>query len=72
LLGKKLKNPEFRKEWEAQKEEFEVAKEVIRLRIKAGITQKELAEKAYTSQPAIAVWNRQLSKFELIVSTQDR
>jgi transcriptional regulator with XRE-family HTH domain len=54
LLGKKLKNPEFRKEWEAQKEEFEVAKEVIRLRIKAGITQKELAEKAYTSQPAIA------------------
>lgn len=54
LLGEKLKDPEFRKEWEAQNEEFEVAKEVIRLRIKAGLTQKELAEKAHTSQPAIA------------------
>jgi DNA-binding XRE family transcriptional regulator len=54
LLEQKLKDPEFRKEWEAQNEEFEVAKEVIRLRIKAGLTQKELAEKAHTSQPAIA------------------
>ena len=54
LLKEKLKDPEFRKEWEAQNEEFEVAKEIIRLRIKAGLTQKELAEKAKTSQPAIA------------------
>ena len=54
LLNKKLKDPEFRKEWEAQNEEFEVAKEIIRLRIKAGLTQKELARKAKTSQPAIA------------------
>lgn len=54
LLEKKLKDPEFRNEWEAQNEEFEVAKEVIRLRIKAGLTQRELAEKAHTSQPAIA------------------
>jgi len=54
LLEQKLEDPEFRKEWEAQEEEFEVAKEVIRLRIRAGLTQKELAEKAHTSQPAIA------------------
>lgn len=54
LLDKKLKNAEFRREWEAQNEEFEVAKEIIRLRIKAGLTQKQLAEKAGTSQPAIA------------------
>lgn len=54
LLEQKLKNPAFRKEWEEQNEEFEVAKEVIRLRIKAGLTQKELAMKAHTSQPAIA------------------
>lgn len=54
LLQKKLKDHEFRKEWEAQNEEFEVAKEVIRLRIKAGLTQNELAKKAHTSQPAIA------------------
>ena len=54
LLEEKLKDPEFRKEWEAQNEEFEIAKEIIRLRIKAGLTQKELAKKVKTSQPAIA------------------
>ena len=54
LLDKKLKDPDFRKEWESQNEEFEVAKEIIRLRIKARLTQKELARKAHTSQPAIA------------------
>jgi len=54
LLAQKLTIPEFRKEWEAQNEEFEVSKEVLRLRIKAGLTQNELAKKAHTSQPAIA------------------
>ncbi|MFP4014632.1 MAG: helix-turn-helix domain-containing protein [Chitinispirillaceae bacterium] len=54
LLQKKMENPEFRDAWEEQQEEFEVAKEVIRLRLKAGLTQKELAKKAHTSQPAIA------------------
>lgn len=54
LLKKKLENHDFRKAWEEQEEEFEIAKEVIKLRIKAGLTQKELAKKARTSQPAIA------------------
>ncbi len=54
LLKEKMKDPEFRKAWEEQEEEFEVAKEVIKLRLKAGLTQKELAKKAKTSQPAIA------------------
>lgn len=45
LLKSKLENPEFRKPWEEQEEEFEVAKEVIMLRLKAGLTQKELAKK---------------------------
>jgi predicted transcriptional regulator len=54
MLKEQLKNPEFRAEYEALKEEFDVAKEVIRLRIGAGMTQKELAGKVHTSQPAIA------------------
>jgi DNA-binding XRE family transcriptional regulator len=54
MLKEELKNPEFRKEYEALEKEFEVAKEVIRLRIRAGLTQKELARRAQTSQPAIA------------------
>ena len=54
LLEKKLKSPDFRAEWEAQNEEFELAREVIRLRIRAGLTQKQLADRARTSQPTIA------------------
>jgi DNA-binding XRE family transcriptional regulator len=54
MLKEELKNPEFRREYEALEKEFEVAEEVIRLRIRAGLTQKELARKAQTSQPAIA------------------
>jgi len=54
LLKKELKNKRFRKEYNNLEEEFTFAKEIIKLRLKAGLTQKELAEKARTSQPAIA------------------
>jgi len=54
LLNKQLKNKQFRKEYNALEEEFEIAKEVIKLRQNAKLTQKELAEKAGTSQPSIA------------------
>lgn len=54
MLKEELKNPEFRKEYNALEEEFEVAKQVIGLRLKKGLTQKELAEKVKTSQSCIA------------------
>ena len=54
LLKKQLQNKEFREEYLYLEEEFEIAKEVIKLRQTAKLTQKELAEKAGTSQPAIA------------------
>lgn len=54
LLKKQLKNPIFKKEYDALEKEFTIAKEVISLRKKANITQKELAELSGTSQPAIA------------------
>jgi DNA-binding XRE family transcriptional regulator len=54
LLKEQLKNERFREEYEALEEEFEIAKEIIRLRKKAKLTQKQLAEMAGTSQPAIA------------------
>jgi DNA-directed RNA polymerase specialized sigma subunit len=53
MLKEELKNPEFRKEYDALEEEFEVAKQVIDLRLKNGLTQKELAEKVNTSQSCI-------------------
>jgi predicted transcriptional regulator len=49
-----LQDSEFRREYEALREEFELAREVIELRKRLNMTQKELATKAGTSQPAIA------------------
>lgn len=54
LLKKQLKNKSFRKEYELLKKEFKIAKQIIELRKKAKMTQKQLADKAGTSQPAIA------------------
>jgi DNA-binding Xre family transcriptional regulator len=54
LLSKKLKNPKFKKEYDELEEEYTLAKEVIELRIKKKLSQKELAELIGTSQPSIA------------------
>jgi DNA-binding XRE family transcriptional regulator len=54
FLKRQLKNNEFKKEYIALEEEFEISKEVIRLRKELNLTQKELADRAGTSQPAIA------------------
>jgi ribosome-binding protein aMBF1 (putative translation factor) len=54
MLQEALKDPAFRKEYNELEEEFEVAKQVIGLRLKKGLTQKELAEKVNTSQSCIA------------------
>jgi len=54
LLNEELKNEDFRREYEALEEEFTIAEEVIRLRTQQKLTQKELAERTGTSQPAIA------------------
>ena len=49
-----LKDPELRGEYEALEEEFTLAREIIDLRKRLNLTQKELAEQVGTSQPAIA------------------
>ena len=54
LLKQQLKDPNFRKEYEALEGEFALAKEIIELRIKNKLTQKQLAQQIGTSQPAIA------------------
>lgn len=54
FLQEQLKDEEFRREYEALEEEFTIAKEVIELRLRHKLTQKELAERVGTSQPAIA------------------
>lgn len=49
-----LKDPELKAEYDDIEEEFALASEIIQLRKEKNITQKELAEKIGTSQPAIA------------------
>jgi transcriptional regulator with XRE-family HTH domain len=53
-LEKQLKDPEFRKEYEALEPEYQLARSIIELRLKRGITQKELAEKIGTKQSGIS------------------
>lgn len=54
LLRQEMKNPDFKKTYDALSEEFTLAQEVIELRLKADLTQAELARRAHTSQPAIS------------------
>jgi ribosome-binding protein aMBF1 (putative translation factor) len=54
FLENELSRPEVRKEYEALEEEYQLAAELIKLRQKAGLTQRDLAKKVKTSQPCIA------------------
>jgi len=49
-----MKDPEFRKEYEALEPEYKLASDLIRLRLSKGLTQEELARKVHTKQSAIA------------------
>ncbi|MCT8333162.1 helix-turn-helix domain-containing protein [Leptospira sp. 85282-16] len=54
LLKKEIKDKNFKLEYDALANEFTLAKEIIKLRKKRHLTQKDLALKIGTSQPAIA------------------
>ena len=49
-----MKDPEFRKEYEALEPEYKLAGALIRLWLSKGLTQEELARKVHTRQSAIA------------------
>lgn len=51
---KLLADPEVRAEYERLRPEFELASEIIGLRLKNNMTQSELAEKAHTKQAVIS------------------
>ena len=54
FLQEQLRDPELKKEYDAVEVEFALAREIIALRQQRNLTQRQLAEKAGTSQPAIA------------------
>ncbi len=54
LHEKWLKEPKYRKAYEALEEEFALASALIEVRNRAGLTQAELARKMGTTQPVVA------------------
>ena len=54
FLKEELKRPGVKKEYDTLEEEFSVAAQIIELRQKAGLSQRDLAKKVKTSQPCIA------------------
>ena len=54
LKKKWMKNPEFKRAYNALEPEYQIARAVIEARQKRGMTQGELAKKAGTKQPVIS------------------
>jgi len=54
LEEKWMKNPRFRRAYEELEPEYQIARAVIKARLKRGLTQKELAKKAKTKQPVVS------------------
>jgi ribosome-binding protein aMBF1 (putative translation factor) len=54
LHKKWMKDPQYRKEYQALEEEFALAAEVARARSRAGLSQAELARRMRTTQSTIA------------------
>ena len=54
LKARILANPEALAEYEAQAPEFDLARELIAARTRAGLTQAELAARMHTTQSTIA------------------
>ncbi len=54
LKKKMLSDPEIREAYDAMADEFDLARELIAARVRAGLTQAELAERMGTTQSAVA------------------
>ena len=54
LKSRLLANPKVKAEYDALAPEFEIAAELLRARLRAGLSQADLAAKMGTSQSAIA------------------
>jgi predicted XRE-type DNA-binding protein len=53
-LDKQMGDAEFREAYEALEPEFELIRQLIDLRIKRGLSQRQVAERAGMKQPSIA------------------
>ena len=64
-LKESLKDPEFRKAWEASEVEYQLSRQLIAERLKRKMTQGELAKKAKTTQAVISRIERMTSNVSI-------
>ena len=57
-FDRQMKDPEFAREYEALGPEFEIVDQIIALRLKRKMSQRDLAAKVGTQQPSIARFER--------------
>ncbi len=57
-FNRQMKDPEFAREYEALGPEFEIVDQIIALRLKRKMSQRDLAVKVGTQQPSIARFER--------------
>lgn len=54
FMGKAMKNPEFKKEYDKLQPEYELIGKIIEARIHKKLTQKDIADRMGTKQSALA------------------
>ncbi|WP_345973574.1 helix-turn-helix transcriptional regulator [Sulfurimonas diazotrophicus] len=54
LIKEQLKNEEFKREWDRLEPRYQVITQLLKLRIKYDLTQKQFAEKVGTTQAVIS------------------
>jgi len=54
FLKEQLKDPEFKKEWEKGEPAYQAGRALIKVRIEAKISQRQLAKRAKTTQAVIS------------------
>ncbi|MDD6926003.1 MAG: helix-turn-helix transcriptional regulator, partial [Campylobacteraceae bacterium] len=65
---KMMQDPEFKKEYEALKPEFELKKQLIEARIKSKLTQEQIATKMNMKQANLARFEKSLdARFSTII-----
>ena len=64
-FARKMADPEYAREYEALAPEFELVSQLIALRIKRQVSQRDLAAKLGTQQPSIARFERRLATTDL-------
>ena len=76
FLGEQLQKPEIRAEWDALEPEFAIVQAIIDARKSAGLTQKQLSERAGIAQSDISKLetgdgNPSLKTLKLLASAMD-